>query len=188
MTQQPFGHLAARGIAGTEYQHAFFSLSLHDVGTVATARPSCSTRARSTPAGFVARMKALMNLPSTCGAIASTSMPLPARNARASSTRRCASARSRLLETCAAELGACIRHLRSAPAMQPTHSSMFCADLVGHVAADHHIRHRESSAGLQHAERLAEHSVLVRRKIDHAIGNDHVHASCPAAGCARSRP
>ena len=36
-------------------------------------------------AGFVARMNALMNLPSTCGAIASTSMPCPVRNVRASS-------------------------------------------------------------------------------------------------------
>ena len=36
-------------------------------------------------AGFVARMKALMNLPSTCGAIASTSTPCPLRKVRASS-------------------------------------------------------------------------------------------------------
>ncbi len=37
------------------------------------------------PAGFVARMKAPMNLPATIGAIASTSTPCPVRNWRASS-------------------------------------------------------------------------------------------------------
>src|SRR5277367_4774662 len=36
-------------------------------------------------AGFVARMKALINLPSTAGAIASTSIPCPVRNVLASS-------------------------------------------------------------------------------------------------------
>src|SRR5580704_15379760 len=36
--------------------------------------------------GFTARMNALMNLSWTCGAIASTSMPSPVRNWRASST------------------------------------------------------------------------------------------------------
>ena len=36
-------------------------------------------------AGFVARINALMNFPSTCGAIASTSTPCPARKALASS-------------------------------------------------------------------------------------------------------
>jgi len=37
--------------------------------------------------GFTARMNALMNFPSTSGAMASTSMPLPVRNSRASSIR-----------------------------------------------------------------------------------------------------
>src|SRR5260370_4203383 len=36
---------------------------------------------------FVARTKALMNLPSTCGGIASTSTPFSERNSRASATR-----------------------------------------------------------------------------------------------------
>ena len=35
--------------------------------------------------GFTARTKALMNLPSMCAAISSTSTPLPLRNSRASS-------------------------------------------------------------------------------------------------------
>src|SRR5689334_489769 len=39
------------------------------------------------PSGFTARTKALMNLPSTWGAIASTSMFCPERNSRASSMR-----------------------------------------------------------------------------------------------------
>jgi hypothetical protein len=38
------------------------------------------------PKGFTPRMNALMNLPSTWGARASTSTPFPARNSRASST------------------------------------------------------------------------------------------------------
>lgn len=37
------------------------------------------------PSGLRARMKALATFPSTCGAIVSASMPLPARNDRASS-------------------------------------------------------------------------------------------------------
>src|SRR6266536_6062382 len=37
-------------------------------------------------AGFTARMNALMNLPSTAGAMESTSIPFPVRNSRASST------------------------------------------------------------------------------------------------------
>lgn len=37
------------------------------------------------PFGLVARINALMNLPSTSGAIASTSMPCPDKNIRASS-------------------------------------------------------------------------------------------------------
>jgi len=44
-------------------------------------------RSCACPPGLVARTNALMNLPSTCGASASTSMPLPVRNSRASSTR-----------------------------------------------------------------------------------------------------
>ena len=36
--------------------------------------------------GFTARMNALMNLPSTCGAMASTSIPCPLKKVRASST------------------------------------------------------------------------------------------------------
>ena len=39
-------------------------------------------------AGFVARMKALINLPWTCGAIASTSTPCPLRKVRASSSAK----------------------------------------------------------------------------------------------------
>jgi hypothetical protein len=49
--------------------------------------------ARRAVAGLRGRMNAPMNLPSTSFAIASTSMPLPARNSRASSTCRCGSAR-----------------------------------------------------------------------------------------------
>src|SRR5262249_22521709 len=63
---------AARRIAGAQEQ---------DVEVVHAPRHRlCVT-------GFWARTKALMILPSTAPAIASTSTPLPVRNARASSTR-----------------------------------------------------------------------------------------------------
>src|SRR5579862_1155146 len=72
VTEQPLGHLAAGRVSRAEDQdarrgdHAQHPGAQHD-------------------AGFDARMNALMNLPSTCGAIASTSMPCPERKARASS-------------------------------------------------------------------------------------------------------
>src|ERR1043166_1214208 len=71
---EPSGHLAARGIAGAKNQDALFVRDhLQHAGPQQAA---C--------AGFTARTNALMNLPSTDGAIASTSIPLPARNSRAS--------------------------------------------------------------------------------------------------------
>jgi hypothetical protein len=54
-------------------------------GTCANMRASMFHRFEA-EAGFVARTKALMNFPSTCGAMASTSMPFSVRNSRASST------------------------------------------------------------------------------------------------------
>ena len=51
------------------------------------AAPARVRRARQPAAGLRARTKALMNLPSTWGAMASASIPAPARSSRASSTR-----------------------------------------------------------------------------------------------------
>src|ERR1700694_604603 len=39
-----------------------------------------------------------------------------------------------------------------------------------HLAARDHVGNSELSARFQHAERLAQHAVLVRGKIDHAVG------------------
>src|SRR6266511_204281 len=49
------------------------------------------------------------------------------------------------------------------------------ADGGRNLAAHDHVRHREPSAGLEHAERFGEHSALVRRQVDHAVRDDHVH-------------
>jgi hypothetical protein len=84
------GHDGARGIAGAEKQHVVAALQefypfagsagaqQDDALQDFSAGPLC------TP-GFLARMKALANLPSTWGAIASTSTPFALRKCRASS-------------------------------------------------------------------------------------------------------
>ena len=72
---QPFAHDAGADDGGQQERRAErFSVQSR------RAAQHCAAAA-----GFMARMNALMNLPSTCGAIASTSMPCPLRNARASS-------------------------------------------------------------------------------------------------------
>ena len=43
------------------------------------------------------------------------------------------------------------------------------------MAAHYHIRNRKASAGLQHPEGLAQHSVLIGREVDDAIGDDYIH-------------
>ena len=46
----------------------------------------------------------------------------------------------------------------------------------------------QSAAGLQHAGDLAEHGVLVRRQIDHAVADHAVHRGRRAAATRRSSP
>src|SRR5512134_1895903 len=60
MTKETLRHLASRGIASTQNQHS--------------RRTHCAV-ARPASAGFTARTNALMNLPSTAAAAASTSIP-----------------------------------------------------------------------------------------------------------------
>ena len=62
-----------------------------------------------------------------------------------------------------------------APATQPIHSSMFFLMTSGTCSPDHDVGHGEAAAGLQHAERLPQHLVLVARQVDHAVRDDHVH-------------
>src|SRR5262249_15301414 len=45
-----------------------------------------------------------------------------------------------------------------------------------HGAAHDDVGHGEPTAGLEHAEGFGQHAILVGRQIDHAIGDDHVHA------------
>src|SRR5258706_8820973 len=84
------GHDRARRIASTQEQnvvgllHSRRSLSLIENST---QLQHVGPQQASFAFGFTARMKALRNFPSTCGASASTSIPCPARNTRASSAR-----------------------------------------------------------------------------------------------------
>lgn len=43
-----------------------------------------------------------------------------------------------------------------------------------HLAADHHIRYRQTSAGLKNTKRFGEDAVFVAREIDDAVRNDYV--------------
>ena len=56
-----------------------------------------------------------------------------------------------------------------------------CFDTVGQapvrirvLAAHHHVRDRESTARFEHTERFTQHCRLVRRQVDHTVGDDHV--------------
>src|SRR6516162_5532512 len=73
----------ARAVAGAEEQHIVAAVA-HCLSTVFGAQQAAAFASEATP-GFFARTKALMNLPSTAGATASTSMSLLVRNSRASS-------------------------------------------------------------------------------------------------------
>ena len=44
-----------------------------------------------------------------------------------------------------------------------------------HLAAHDDVRYGEPPAGLEHAKCLGEHAILVRRQVDHAVRDDHVH-------------
>src|SRR5262249_8648633 len=41
---------------------------------------------------------------------------------------------------------------------------------------DDDVRDREAATGLEHTEGLAQHARLVTAQVDHAVGNDNVHA------------
>ena len=125
--------------------------------------------------GFTARTKALMNLPSTSPAIAATSSPSAARNvARVLDAVDRASARCRCRRSPAPRAWPRYSSSPSAPATQPTHSSMLLPDRRRHLAAHDHVGDGEAAARLQHAERLAQHAVLVGREVDDAVRDDDV--------------
>src|SRR4029077_9785245 len=78
MPQESLRHLAARRISRAEKQN----LRLH----VITPSSHLCSSVVPMPFGFFARTNALANFPSTCGAIASTSIPFVTRNCLASFT------------------------------------------------------------------------------------------------------
>src|SRR3954462_11237637 len=81
--------------------------------------------------GFRARMNALANLPSSCGAMRSTSNPASARNARASSIWYTRQGSTSTATNPAAFNWDAYSRAPSAPATQPTHSSMLLRTSAG---------------------------------------------------------
>ena len=124
--------------------------------------------------GLVARMNALRNLPSTCGAMASTSRPASVRNVPG--VFDAVGARGfedNVGESRGGQLGAVVVLVeRAGDAANPEHHAL--ADRVRHFAADDDVGNGEAAAGLEHAERLAQDAVLVGGKIDDAVRDDHV--------------
>ena len=55
------------------------------------------------------------------------------------------------------------------------------------VAAHDDVGHRESAAGFEHAERLAQHAPLVGREIDDAVRDDDVDRVVGKRDVSRSR-
>ena len=62
----------------------------------------------------------------------------------------------------------------AAPATQPVSAATLFASAVGHRRRRDDVGDREATAGLEHAERLAEHRGLVGRQVDHAVREDDV--------------
>ena len=54
--------------------------------------------------------------------------------------------------------------------------------------AEHDVGDGEATARLEHAERLAQHLILVRREVDDAVRDDDVDRVARAAGCSRWCP
>ena len=78
------------------------------------------------------------------------------------------------LEAGLAELAAILAFLeRARHAADPQLDA--AADHGRHLAPYHDVRDGEPAAGLQDAERLGEHAVLVGRQVDDAVRDDHVH-------------
>ena len=124
--------------------------------------------------GLLARMKAERNLPSTCGAISSTRCRRWSRKCGRPRCRRCAWARGQCRRSRPRRSGAVVLLLqRAGDAADPQQHAL--ANCVGNRPVDDHVRHSESPAGTQHAERLAQHAVLVRREIDHAVRDDDIN-------------
>lgn len=111
----------------------------------------------------MARTKALMNLPSTSGAIASTSMFLT-RKEFASFLYAVDSGWRDLnvLEASNGKFGAVFILFESARnAANPEKHAL--ADLRWHLATGHNVGYSKTSARLQNAEGLPQHSIFVRR-------------------------
>ena len=118
-------------------------------------------------------MNALMNLPSTCGAIASTSTPASLRKCGHLRCCRCASAHSTSVKPAASAW----RDTRALQARRRCSRPRAACSRgpLRHLAANHDIGDGKSASGLEHAKRLAQYPALVCRKIDHAVRDDDIH-------------
>ena len=141
-------------------------------------RPSSVRQA----AGFRARTKALMNFPSTCGESASTSRPAGPRTsahlpgctrgwARPSRPRSPRWPASRYSDS------------SSAPATQPTQSSMFRRTSAGTSPCTTTSETANRPPGLRTRNASREHAVLVRGEVDDAVGDHHVDRSRREGEC-----
>src|SRR5579884_2425879 len=81
VVEDRFRHDGAGGVAGTEEKNVVCFIRHCAPNSTVSQHPG----AQQGTLGFVARMNALRNLPSTCGAISSTATPASVRNTRASS-------------------------------------------------------------------------------------------------------
>ena len=128
----------------------------------------------SNHAGLRARTKALMNLPSTSGAIFSASRSARVKNScvgRAIDARRL-DLRPAQIRRCSISPGtptlpALRRRIRS--------TARRCGGCRPAPRRARRRRRPRSVPPAQHAKRFGQHAILVGRKIDHAVGNDHVH-------------
>src|SRR5271154_1739026 len=82
--ENSFGHDGAGGVTSAKKEDVVMR-RVHIILCAALISGVQHPGAQHGAVGFVARMKALRNLPSTCGAISSTAIPASVRNTRASS-------------------------------------------------------------------------------------------------------
>ena len=122
-----------------------------------------------------ARTKALMNLPSTSRASASASRPV-AGEERPRVFERCrpASARSRSARSPPSSAWRRYSSSSSAPATQPTHSSMLRSHSAGTSPRTTTSETAKRPPGLSTRKASRKHAVLVGRQVDHAVRDDDV--------------
>ena len=101
---------------------------------------------------------------------------------------RCASARCRCLRSRRPRASRGTPRSSSAPATQPIQSSMLRRIAAGTSPRTTTSETAKRPPGFSTRKASASTRSLSADEVDDAVRDDHVHASCRAAGCARSRP